>query len=107
MDGDDWTLLGLAAGLCTTGCFVPQVWKIWREGESGAISKRMYVVSVAAFSLWMVHGLMIGSLPVILFNACNVLLTGTILALKIRHQNAGRARPAPCPPGHAADPRPT
>ncbi len=91
MDGYLWTMLGTVAGLCTTGCFVPQVWKIWREGDSEAISKRMYVVSVTAFSLWMVHGIMIGSAPVIIFNALNVLLTGTILALKIRDQKAAAA----------------
>ncbi len=88
MDGYFWTVLGMVAGVCTTGCFVPQVWKIWREGDSEAISKRMYVVSVAAFSLWTVHGIMIGSAPVIIFNALNVLLTGAILFLKIRQQSA-------------------
>ena len=91
MNGDLWTLLGLVAGVCTTGCFVPQVLKIWREGDSEAISKRMYAISVAAFSLWMIHGLMIGSAPVIIFNALNVLLTGTILVLKIRHRRAAAA----------------
>ena len=91
MSGEFWTVLGMVAGLCTTGCFVPQVLKIWREGDSEAISKRMYAVSVTAFSLWMVHGIMISSGPVIVFNALNVLLAGTILALKIRQQNAAGA----------------
>ncbi len=91
MDGYLWTLLGMVAGVCTTGCFVPQVWKIWREGDSEAISKRMYAVSVTAFSLWMLHGIMIGSAPVTIFNALNVLLTGTILVLKIRQQKAAAA----------------
>ena len=91
MDVDLWTMLGLVAGVCTTGCFVPQVVKIWREGDSEAISKRMYVVSVTAFSLWIVHGVMIGSAPIVLFNAVNVLLTGAILVLKIRHQNPATA----------------
>jgi MtN3 and saliva related transmembrane protein len=88
MDGALWTLLGLVAGVCTTGCFVPQVWKIWREGDSRAVSKRMYAVSVVAFSLWMLHGILIGSAPVIVFNALNVLLTGAVVVLKIRHQSA-------------------
>ena len=37
------TALGLAAGLCTSLSFVPQVLKAWREGDTEAISKRMYV----------------------------------------------------------------
>jgi MtN3 and saliva related transmembrane protein len=93
MTGDLWTLLGLAAGVCTTGCFVPQVLKIWRDGDSEAISQRMYAVSVAAFSLWAVHGFMIGSAPVVIFNALNVVLTGTILVLKLRGRNGTAARP--------------
>ena len=92
MESYFWTVLGMIAGVCTTGCFVPQLLKIWREEDSEAVSKRMYAVSVTAFSLWMMHGMMIGSMPVIVFNALNVLLTGTILALKIRHQNAHRCR---------------
>jgi MtN3 and saliva related transmembrane protein len=91
MESHYWTVLGMIAGVCTTGCFVPQFVKNWREGDSGAVSKRMYVVSVAGFCLWLVHGFMIGSAPIVVFNALNVLLTGAILVLKIRHQNAAAA----------------
>ena len=62
------TALGLAAGLCTSLSFVPQLLKAWRGGDTEAISKRMYVASLIAYGLWIVHGLMITSVPVILFN---------------------------------------
>jgi MtN3 and saliva related transmembrane protein len=78
------TALGLAAGLCTSLSFVPQVLKAWREGDTEAISKRMYVASLVAYSLWIVHGLMITSVPVIFFNGVNVIFAGLILALKLR-----------------------
>ena len=91
MEGWVWTVLGMVAGVCTTGCFVPQVVKIWREGDTEAISTRMYVVSVAAFGLWMAHGILIASAPVIIFNALNVLLTATILVLKMRGRSAAAA----------------
>ena len=80
------TALGMVAGLCTSFSFVPQMIKAWREGDTEAISKRMYMASLLAYSLWLVHGLMICSLPVILFNAANLLFAGIILALKIRDQ---------------------
>lgn len=86
------TALGLAAGLCTSMSFVPQVLKAWREGDTEAISKRMYVASLIAYGLWIVHGLMIASLPVILFNALNVVLAGLILVLKLRSLKAVGAR---------------
>ena len=78
------TALGLAAGLCTSLSFMPQVLKAWREGDTAAISKRMYVASLIAYGLWIVHGLLIASMPVILFNAINIVFAGIILTLKLR-----------------------
>jgi MtN3 and saliva related transmembrane protein len=83
--------LGLVAGLCTSLSFVPQVLKAWREGDTAAISKRMYVASLIAYGLWIVHGLMITSVPVILFNGVNVVFAGIILALKLRGLKATEA----------------
>ena len=87
-----WTVLGTVARIVTTACFVPQVWKIWREGDSEAISKRMYIVLITAFGLWIVHGFMIGSAPIIIFNALNFLLAGAVLVLKLRGRDAVAAR---------------
>ncbi|WP_223291762.1 SemiSWEET family sugar transporter [Defluviicoccus vanus] len=56
-------IIGTIAGLCSTGSFVPQVVKAWREGDTEAISKKMYVMTVAAFSLWIAYGVMIASIP--------------------------------------------
>jgi MtN3 and saliva related transmembrane protein len=84
------TALGLAAGLCTSFSFVPQALKAWREGDVEAISKRMYVASLIAYGLWIVHGLMIASVPVVLFNVVNVVLAGLILVLKLRGPKAAR-----------------
>ena len=35
---------------------MPQVLKIWREGDTNAISLRMYVMRVAGFVLWLAYG---------------------------------------------------
>ena len=86
------TTLGLVAGLCTSLSFVPQVLKAWREGDTEAISKRMYVASLIAYGLWIVHGLMITSVPIILFNAVNVVLAGLILVLKLRGLKVAQGR---------------
>jgi MtN3 and saliva related transmembrane protein len=88
------TLLGTAAGLLTTGSFVPQVVKAWREGDRGALSLRMYLVLTAAFALWLGYGLVIGSWPVVVFNVCNLALGAVILRLKLRERGraGGRGR---------------
>jgi MtN3 and saliva related transmembrane protein len=84
MDGWFATALGIVAGLCTSSSFVPQVVKAWREADTEAISMRMYLVGVAAYALWVVHGLMIWSVPVIVFNVLNLVFAAIILALKLR-----------------------
>jgi len=87
------TALGVAAGLLTTGSFVPQVVKAWREGDTAALSLRMYLVMTGAFALWLGYGLVIGSRPVIVFNVCNLALGAAILWLKLRERQRRRRRP--------------
>lgn len=90
------TLVGLVAGLCSTSSFVPQVLKAWREGDTEAISKRMYIVTVSAFSLWIAYGVMIESWPIIIFNIASLALSGAILVLKLRQsRQSAQAGPAP------------
>lgn len=85
------TIIGTVAGMCSTASFVPQVWKSWRAGDTAAISVRMYVVTVSAFSLWIVYGVMIWSLPLIVFNALSLGLSGCVLAMKLRNLRRTRA----------------
>ena len=99
MQGGLWaTVLGIVAGICSTISFVPQVIKAWRENETEAISKRMYFVTVTAFVPWTIYGFAIGSLPIIIFNILSLVLSGTILILKLRNQRQGEGSSA------AADP---
>jgi MtN3 and saliva related transmembrane protein len=86
-------ILGTVAGLCTTGSFLPQVLKAWHEGDTSAISLRMYLVLTAGFVLWLGYGLMITSWPIIVFNAGNLVLSAAILRLKLRDRKVGD-RPA-------------
>jgi len=87
---EGWWLtgLGFVAGTCTTFSFVPQLLKAWRTTDTEAISKRTYLISTAAFGLWIVHGVMIGRLPIIVFNVLSLLLSVAILVLKLRGQSA-------------------
>ncbi len=90
---DSWlpSTLGIVAGVLSTSSFVPQVLKAWREGDTDAISKRMYMVTVTAFILWTCYGVVLGSPVLIIFNALSLVLAGTILWLKIRNDRARAA----------------
>lgn len=100
MEGWMPTVLGTIAGILSTSSFVPQVIKAWREGNTEAISKRMYIVTVSAFVLWTIYGFVIGSFPIIVFNILSLILSATILVLKLRGGNKGGAESGT--PGAAA-----
>jgi MtN3 and saliva related transmembrane protein len=90
----DWLPLaaGLVAGCLSTYSLVPQVLKIWREGDAEAVSKRMFAVRAFGLALWAVYGYVAGSLPITIFSSLSLLLSAAILVLKARA--ARRAHPA-------------
>lgn len=90
------TALGTVAGILSTISFVPQVIKAWREGDTHAISLRMYLVTVTAFTLWTAYGILLGSMPLIVFNLTSLGLSATVLVLKLKNRRpAGNAAGAP------------
>ena len=82
----EWvSLLGLAAGTCTTMSFVPQVVKSWKTKETKDLSVAMIVLVVIGISLWLTYGILTKDLPIILANAVSLILTITMLVIKIRY----------------------
>lgn len=79
------TLIGLAAGTCTTIAFLPQALKCWRTRSTRDISLSMFLVLVAGVALWLAYGLMLGDVPLVAANGVTLLLAGSILVLKLRH----------------------
>ena len=82
----DWLPLaaGLVAGCLSTYSLVPQVLKIWREGDAEAVSKRMFAVRAFGLALWAVYGYVAGSLPITIFSSLSLFLSAAILVLKMR-----------------------
>jgi MtN3 and saliva related transmembrane protein len=83
-------IVGTAAGLCSMSSFVPQLIKVAREKSAEGVSLRTYVVNVIGFGLWITYGVLLGSWPVAVSNAVNLLLAGAILALRWRYREGGR-----------------
>ena len=78
-------LIGYAAGLLATVAFLPQVAKTVRDRSVKDISLGMYVLFCAGVTLWLLYGFLISSWPVIISNFVTLILSGTVLVLKIRH----------------------
>jgi len=90
-------LIGAGAAVCSTTSFVPQLIKLVREKTAEAVSAPMFVLTVAAFSLWSGYGLMLHSWPLLISNLISLGLSAAILLLKLRFRGRDEARAAPDP----------
>ncbi len=82
--------VGAAAAVCSATSFAPQILKICKEGDTDAVSLRMYLVTVLGFALWTAYGGLLRSWPLVASNVVSLTLSATILILKLRSR--GRAR---------------
>jgi 5'(3')-deoxyribonucleotidase/uncharacterized protein with PQ loop repeat len=84
----DWpTLTGIIAAGCTTLAFVPQLFKIERQG-SAELSTAMLGMYVGGQLLWLTYGIAIGSLPIIGANLVSIVLVSAV-AIRKRRMAAG------------------
>ena len=81
--------LGIAAAICSMASFAPQLMKIWREKDAGAISLGMYAVTSTGFVLWTAYGIVIGRWPIAASNAVCLVPSTAILTLAIRLKSHG------------------
>jgi MtN3 and saliva related transmembrane protein len=88
-------VLGAGAAICSTTSFIPQLIKLLRDKTSGDLSLRMYALTVTAFSLWSVYGLMLKSWPLVVSNLISLALSSAILLLDLRYRGRGAALESP------------
>ena len=77
-------VIGLAAAVCTTVSFVPQLIRIWRLRSAREISLIMFLVFSLGVFLWLLYGVFLHDFPIIIANAVSLVLSLAILALKLR-----------------------
>jgi MtN3 and saliva related transmembrane protein len=91
----EWSIaiIGSVAACLTTGAFLPQIVKMWRQGGRD-LSYGMLVLYLVGVLLWLFYGLMIGARAVIAANAVTAVLVAFALGLKVRLDSASRPRVA-------------
>ena len=77
-------VLGLVAACLTTSSFLPQALRIWRTRSARDVSLVMYVMMACGNTLWLVYGILLGSVSMIFANATCLLMVASVLVLKIR-----------------------
>ena len=85
------SVIGSLAAICSTASFAPQAWKIIKSRDTGSISRRMYVVTVVGFALWLAYGVLRGEWPLIVPNGICLVLSGFILAMTMLPQRRKEA----------------
>jgi 5'(3')-deoxyribonucleotidase/uncharacterized protein with PQ loop repeat len=88
-----WPMLtGVAAALCTTLAFVPQLFNMRKHG-SAELSSAMLAIYLGGLGLWLVYGLMIGAAPVIAANAVSIVIVSAVTFRKMTAARPDRGGP--------------
>lgn len=77
-------LIGYAAATGTTISFLPQLIRVIRLRSARDISLGMFLIFSAGTVLWLTYGLLSRSWPVAVANAVTLVLSLSILILKLR-----------------------
>ena len=77
--------VGFAAAFCTTTAFVPQLVRVLRLRSARDISLPTFLLFSVGVFLWLLYGIYTGSMPVIASNAVTLVLSVSILILKLRY----------------------
>jgi MtN3 and saliva related transmembrane protein len=83
---DDWTFIGLIAGLLTTVCYVPQLIKGYQTKRMDDISLATLVVLGFGVAFWTVYGIVLDNFPLIFWNLASLGLIIGIAWLKLEYQ---------------------
>lgn len=78
-------LIGYIAAACTTLCWLPQALRTLRLKDTKALSLWTQSLFSLGIGLWLVYGIAVWSLPIIIANALTLVLSLSLVALKIRY----------------------
>ena len=82
--------IGYIAAFCTTIAFVPQILRVLKLRSAREISLGMALIFSFGVLMWLIYGIMLHSWPVIIANAATLLLSISLVILKLYY--GGRDR---------------
>ena len=77
-------ILGLAAGVFSTGSVLPQVVHIFRSKSAQDVSLWFTIMILTGSLLWLTYGILDRLLPIILWNAAGTVLTAALVIGKVK-----------------------
>ena len=82
-------LVGTAAAVCSIASFAPQMIKIWKARDASSVSLKTYALTVTCFVLWTVYGGLTTAWPIVVANACALVMASGVLMMKWRFDRSG------------------
>ena len=76
--------IGILAAILTTSAFIPQVYKIYKEKKAQGVSLTMYLIMFVGVLLWLVYGVLIGSIAIIIANSVTAILQLFVIIFKLK-----------------------
>ncbi len=77
--------IGIIAAILTTSAFIPQVYKIYKEKKAQGVSLTMYLIMFVGVLLWLVYGILIGSIAIIIANSVTAILQLFVIIFKLKN----------------------
>jgi len=78
------TLIGSAAGVISTICWLPQTLRAWRTRQTADLSLPTNLMVFASIGLWLIYGLMLDAWPMVIANAIALVMVGSIITAKLK-----------------------
>ena len=85
MQEETINFIGYAAATCTTVSFLPQLIRVVRLRSARDISLGMFSIFSAGTAMWLTYGLLSHTWPVTVANGVTLVLSFSILVLKLRY----------------------
>ena len=82
---DTINFIGYIAATCTTVAFLPQLIRVVRLRSARDISLGMFSIFSAGTAMWLTYGLLSHTWPVAVANGVTLVLSFSILVLKLRY----------------------
>jgi MtN3 and saliva related transmembrane protein len=80
------SMLGVLAGILTTGCWLPQLVRSWRTRSVGDISWVYLLALASGVALWVGYGAAQRDLPIVLTNTATGAALITLTVMKFRYR---------------------
>ncbi len=80
--------IGLLAGFLGVVAWGPQVRQVWAEGRHDGISLPTFAIVTVALALWLVYGLLVGSVAMVLANTVTIAIIAAIIVGVVRLRRA-------------------